>query len=571
MKIGSFLSIKRREQKQKYLGFTIVELLVVIVVIAILAAITIVSYTGITQKANATSLQSDLDNASKQLKLYYVDHGSYPTSFNSSWCPLGSDPSPDTRYCLKWSPSTIVSPSDYTSDGSNFSLFATTNNESTGYYISNNSGVGPISTPTLTSPTVTSITSSGATLGANLNSNGGGTIKELGTCWGTSANPITNCSSMALGSLNPLSPSSVAAGSYPSTIAISSDGTSLYVVNGGSNNVSMYSRNTSTGLLTSIGTIAAGGSYASDIAISTDGSSVYVSNYQGNTLSMYSRSTSSGLLTSLGTIATGSNPGGVTISADGSAVYVPNADAHTISMYSRNTSTGLLTSLGTIATGTFPMGSSISADGKSVYVTNQDSTNISMYSRNTSTGLLTSLGTVAAGGDVPTDIVISSDGNSVYTSNQYQTGSGTTSIFSRNTSSGLLTFMSAITAGTYTYYIDISADGKSVYTGNCDSDDIYMYSRNTSNGALSTMSPSTIPAGNCPGGITVSPDDKYVYVANMYGGTILMYSRTNSFSTGAFTQARTGMSSGTLIYYRGYATNNIGVTGYSADGTFTTD
>ncbi|NTW31741.1 MAG: LamG domain-containing protein, partial [Bacteroidetes bacterium] len=40
-------------------------------------------------------------------------------------------------------------------------------------------------------------------------------------------------------------------------------------------------------------------------------------------------------------------------------------------------------------------------------------------------------------------------------------------------------------------------------------------------------------------------------------------------TTGVFTQARTGFSQGTIIYYRGYATNSVG-TGYSADGTFTT-
>jgi Tfp pilus assembly protein PilV len=40
-------------------------------------------------------------------------------------------------------------------------------------------------------------------------------------------------------------------------------------------------------------------------------------------------------------------------------------------------------------------------------------------------------------------------------------------------------------------------------------------------------------------------------------------------TTGVFTQSRTGLTSGTLYYYRGYATNSTG-TGYSADGTFTT-
>ena len=43
-------------------GFTIVELLIVIVVIAILAAITIVSYNGITNSANDSSVKSDLRN-----------------------------------------------------------------------------------------------------------------------------------------------------------------------------------------------------------------------------------------------------------------------------------------------------------------------------------------------------------------------------------------------------------------------------------------------------------------------------------------------------------------------------
>lgn len=83
------------------LGFTIVELLVVIVVIGILATITVISYTGVTNKATVASLTSDLGNAAKQLKLYYVDHGVYPASLNADSCPLDSSGVVDNRYCIK--------------------------------------------------------------------------------------------------------------------------------------------------------------------------------------------------------------------------------------------------------------------------------------------------------------------------------------------------------------------------------------------------------------------------------------------------------------------------------------
>lgn len=48
-------------------GFTIVELLIVVVVIAILAAITIVSYNGITTQANNSAVKTGLATLSKKL------------------------------------------------------------------------------------------------------------------------------------------------------------------------------------------------------------------------------------------------------------------------------------------------------------------------------------------------------------------------------------------------------------------------------------------------------------------------------------------------------------------------
>jgi len=63
---------------KKQTGFTIVELLIVIVVIAILAAITIVAYNGIQNRANDTAIQSDLANYSKKAELFNVENSNYP-------------------------------------------------------------------------------------------------------------------------------------------------------------------------------------------------------------------------------------------------------------------------------------------------------------------------------------------------------------------------------------------------------------------------------------------------------------------------------------------------------------
>lgn len=61
-------------------GFTIVELLIVIVVIAILAAISIVAYNGIQQRARDTQRKSDLSAIAKALSLYKIDKGDFIAS-----------------------------------------------------------------------------------------------------------------------------------------------------------------------------------------------------------------------------------------------------------------------------------------------------------------------------------------------------------------------------------------------------------------------------------------------------------------------------------------------------------
>jgi type II secretion system protein G len=67
-------SLKKVSQK----GFTIVELLIVIVVIGILAALVITTYNGIQQKGRNTERETDLKALQGQLEAYYAQNGAYP-------------------------------------------------------------------------------------------------------------------------------------------------------------------------------------------------------------------------------------------------------------------------------------------------------------------------------------------------------------------------------------------------------------------------------------------------------------------------------------------------------------
>jgi prepilin-type N-terminal cleavage/methylation domain-containing protein len=73
-------------------GFTIVELLIVIVVIGVLAAITVVAYNGIQERAANSKIMNDLKGMQKLIESYYATYGTYPTT-SGSWSYSSSNPS----------------------------------------------------------------------------------------------------------------------------------------------------------------------------------------------------------------------------------------------------------------------------------------------------------------------------------------------------------------------------------------------------------------------------------------------------------------------------------------------
>lgn len=89
--------------KQTRSGFTITELLVVIVVVAILAAVTVVAFRGIQQRAALTALKADSSSIAKKLELFKVDAGDFPASISDCPVPAATTMCADTQSALNGS------------------------------------------------------------------------------------------------------------------------------------------------------------------------------------------------------------------------------------------------------------------------------------------------------------------------------------------------------------------------------------------------------------------------------------------------------------------------------------
>jgi YVTN family beta-propeller protein len=212
-----------------------------------------------------------------------------------------------------------------------------------------------------------------------------------------------------------------------------------YGGSGSSSSVSMYSINSTTGDLTSIGIIDAGTSPDS-VAVDPAGKFAYVTNFGSNDVSMYTIDATTGTLISIGTIATGTDPVSMAVDPAGKFAYVTNSNSNDVSMYTINATTGALTSVGTIAAGTNPVSVGVDPSGKFAYVANFNSNDVSMYTINATTGALTPIGTIAAGMS-PTSIAVHPSGKFAYVTNA---ASNEVSMYSIDAATGALTLIGTI-------------------------------------------------------------------------------------------------------------------------------
>jgi len=191
-----------------------------------------------------------------------------------------------------------------------------------------------------------------------------------------------------------LSLSSVATtnGNGPSAIALDPLGTFTLVANTASNDV--YVGQPCVGFISSVAT------GAGPVAMIIDPSNqfVYVANSGDNTVSAYSLTLASPYLTPISgsPFAAGTAPSAVIAEPYGQYLYIANSGDNTISGYSINALTGALTPLGPFATVTGPGALAVSNDGKYLYVTGKSADELQQFTIN-SDGTLTNAGGTGLG------------------------------------------------------------------------------------------------------------------------------------------------------------------------------
>src|SRR6266850_2321660 len=282
----------------------------------------------------------------------------------------------------------------------------------------------------------------------------------------------------------------------PVSVAVAADssgmfGKFVYVANANSNNVSMYTINVTTGVLTSIGAIGAG-EYPDSLGVDPSGKFAYVANANSFSVSMYTIDATTGVLTSIGEIGAGWYPDSVVVHPSGKFAYVANygdglgGTPGSVSMYRINADGGL-SSTGTIAeayVGTTYV--AVHPSGKFAYVASPRlNSSISTYTIDATTGTLTSTATIAGAIESTTSMAVHPSGKFAYMTNAGS--SNTISMYTINATTGALTSTGTIAAGTLPKSVAVDPSGKFAYVANNFSNSISMYTIDAATGALTLI------------------------------------------------------------------------------------
>ena len=254
--------------------------------------------------------------------------------------------------------------------------------------------------------------------------------------------------------------------------ASSPDGTRVYVsMRGGQNRVAVFDVGTNT----VVTEIPLGGSNPGAIAVSPDGSTLYVLNESTDDISVID----TGTLAETATIAVGDEPRFVLFSADGTRAYVSTRGLSD-SLYVIDTATDSVTD--TVVLGNDPGHMAFSTDGATLYVANQAGNSLSVVDVTEPGppgiigGVLATVTEVGGGLDGAFTVVAHPDATRVYVSTAFP-----------NNKVGVIdtatnTVASVITVGSAPYFMDLARDGRAdpkLYVANLFGDSVSVIDTDT--------------------------------------------------------------------------------------------
>jgi 6-phosphogluconolactonase (cycloisomerase 2 family) len=314
------------------------------------------------------------------------------------------------------------------------------------------------------------------------------------------------------GALTQIAGSPFVAGSAPYSVAVNPAGTFAYVSNSGDATVSVYSIDGTTGALTPIaGSPFPTGGFPITVTVNPAGTFAYVANYNDNTVSAYSINATTGTLTPIAgsPFAVGVQPFGVTLNSAGTFAFVPNAQDYTVSVLSVNGTTGALTPVAgsPFAAADAPLSVAVNPAGTLAYVPNAYVDNIMAYSINTTTGALTQI----AGSPYPTGgfalaATVNPAGTVLYLLNYLI--AGTVSAYSIDAGTGALTPVagSPYATGTYPFSLTLNRQGTVAYVANRGDGTVSVYSIDATTGALTPLPGSPFAAGVGANSVAISQE-----------------------------------------------------------------
>jgi 6-phosphogluconolactonase len=198
--------------------------------------------------------------------------------------------------------------------------------------------------------------------------------------------------------------------SQPELLAMDPAGGYLYVMNTGSNNISVFSIDGSNGALTQVGIPVQIGLPPLSMQLTPSGNYLYVTAVGAPDGWIYGFSVSAGVLTALPfpnpISSDGVNPNGLAIDPKGGYLYAANTSSESISIFSIGASGALseVQNSPLADTYTAPISLILDPKGAFLYVANQGSNNVAVYSISSTTGLPTVLSSSTTTGAYFTEV-----------------------------------------------------------------------------------------------------------------------------------------------------------------------